>query len=49
MTGRVVQRQPALAVPSPTRELDLSSLATGIYLLRLDSKDGVLVRQSTIK
>ncbi len=49
LTGRVVRQQPALAVPSPTRELDLSSLRAGIYLLRLDSKDGALVRQLTIK
>lgn len=49
MTGRIVLRQPALSVPNSTRELDLSSLRAGIYLLRLDSKDGTIVRQLTIK
>lgn len=49
MMGRVVAHQPALTVPSPTRELDLSTLATGIYLLRLDTKDGTIVRQLSIK
>ena len=49
LTGRVVAQQPALAVPSPTRELDLSNLSTGIYLLRVDSKQGALVRQLVVK
>ncbi len=49
LTGRVVAQQPALAVPSPTRELDLSNLSTGIYLLRLDSKQGTIVRQLVVK
>jgi hypothetical protein len=49
LTGRVVRRQPALPVPSPSRELDLNGLRAGIYLLRVDSKDGALVRQLTIK
>ena len=49
MLGRVVAQQPALAVPSPTRELDLSSLPAGIYLLRIDSKQGLLVRQLAVK
>jgi hypothetical protein len=49
MMGRTVAQQPALAAPSPTRELDLSHLTTGIYLLRLDTKQGVVVRQLTIK
>jgi hypothetical protein len=49
MMGRTVAQQPALAVPSPTRELDLSSLTTGLYLLRLDTKQGTVVRQLTIK
>jgi hypothetical protein len=49
MMGRTVMQQPALAVPSPTRELDLSTLSTGIYLLRLDTKQGMVVRQLTIK
>jgi len=49
MTGRVVRQQPALTVPTTQRELNLSGLRAGIYLLRLDSKDGTLVRQLTIK
>lgn len=47
--GRLVVVQPAQAVPSGHRELDLSSLSTGIYLLRLDAKQGVIVRQLTVK
>ena len=49
VTGRVVAKQAALAVPSPTRELDLSNLTAGIYMLRLDTKQGVVVRQLSIK
>jgi hypothetical protein len=49
LTGRVVAQQPALAVPSPVRDIDLSSLSTGIYLLRVDSKQGALVRQLVVK
>ena len=49
LTGRVVLEQPALAVPTPTRELDLSSLRTGIYVLRLDSKEGLLTRQLVVQ
>lgn len=49
MTGRVVRQQPALPVPSSSRELDLNGLRAGIYLLRVDSKDGALVRPLTIK
>jgi len=47
--GRSVARQPAQAAPSGPRELDLSSLSTGIYLLRLDSRQGTIVRQLTVK
>lgn len=47
--GREVLRQPAQAVPTPERALDLSSLALGIYLLRLDSKQGTIVRQLVVK
>lgn len=49
VTGRVVVRQPAQAVPTPERTLDLSGLSTGIYLLRLDSKHGALLRQLVVK
>jgi hypothetical protein len=49
VTGRVVARQPGLAVPSPTRDVDLSSLMAGIYMLRVDSKQGILVRQLVVK
>jgi hypothetical protein len=49
MTGRAVLRQPALATPASGRELDLSSLPIGIYTLRLDSKQGALVRQLVVK
>jgi hypothetical protein len=49
MLGRVVAKQPALAVPSPTRDVDLSGLMAGIYLLRVDSKQGILVRQLIVK
>lgn len=49
LTGRVVAQQPALAVPSPFRDIDLSALSTGIYLLRVDSKQGALVRQLVVK
>ena len=49
LTGRLVAQQPALAVPTPTRDLDLSRLATGVYLLRLDSKQGTLVRQLVVQ
>lgn len=47
--GRSVARQPAQAAPSGPRELDLSGLSTGIYLLRLDSRQGTIVRQLTVK
>lgn len=47
--GRIVAQQPAQAAPSGQRELDLSSLSTGIYLLRLDAKQGTIVRQLTVK
>lgn len=49
LTGRVVAQQPALAVPSPSRDIDLSGLSAGIYLLRVDSKQGALVRQLVVK
>ncbi|MDJ0366358.1 T9SS type A sorting domain-containing protein [Hymenobacter sp. H14-R3] len=49
LTGRVVAQQPALAVPSPVRDIDLSNLATGVYLLRVDSRQGALVRQLVVK
>jgi hypothetical protein len=49
LMGRVVAQQPALAVPSPIRDIDLSTLSTGIYLLRIDSKQGALVRQLVVK
>jgi hypothetical protein len=49
MMGRTVAQQPALAAPSPTRDLNLSNLPTGLYLLRLDTKQGTVVRQLTIK
>lgn len=47
--GRTVVQQAAQAMPNGQRELDLSSLSTGIYLLRLDSKQGTIVRQLTVK
>jgi hypothetical protein len=47
--GRSVARQAAQAAPSGPRELDLSGLSTGIYLLRLDSRQGTIVRQLTVK
>ncbi|QKG54550.1 T9SS type A sorting domain-containing protein [Hymenobacter sp. BRD67] len=47
--GREVLRQTPQAVPTGTRELDLSNLPLGIYLLRLDSKQGALVRQLVVK
>ena len=49
LTGRVVLAQPALVMLSPTRELDLSSLRTGIYVLRIDSKEGLLTRQLVVQ
>lgn len=49
LLGRVVAQQPALATPSPTRELDLTGLHAGIYILRLDSKQGTLTRQLVVK
>ncbi|MEJ7663136.1 MAG: T9SS type A sorting domain-containing protein [Hymenobacter sp.] len=47
--GREVLRQPAQAAPTPQRTLDLGHLALGIYLLRLDSKQGVITRQLVVK
>jgi len=47
--GRLVQRQPAQAVPSASRALDLSGLPLGIYTLRLDTRQGSLVRQLVVK
>ena len=47
--GREVLRQPAQAAPTPERTLDLSHLALGIYMLRLDSKQGVITRQLVVK
>ncbi|MGI4763294.1 MAG: T9SS type A sorting domain-containing protein [Janthinobacterium lividum] len=49
LTGRVVARQPALSPASPTRDIDLSNLQTGLYVLRLDSPQGVLTRQLVVK
>jgi len=51
VTGRAVLRQPALATPANgyRRELDLSSFPMGIYTLRLDSKQGTLVRQLVVQ
>ncbi len=49
LMSRNVAQPPALALPSHTRELDLSNLTTGIYLLRLDTKQGTVTRQLTIK
>ena len=49
MLGREVVRQPAQLVPTATRELDLSGMPVGIYTLRLDSKQGALVRQLVVK
>ncbi|RZK17230.1 MAG: T9SS type A sorting domain-containing protein [Hymenobacter sp.] len=37
------------SIPAPTRDLDLSTLPTGIYLLRPDTKAGTTVRQLSIK
>ena len=47
--GRIVVRQPAQPVATSERTLDLSSLPLGIYLLRLDSKQGAIVRQLVVK
>jgi hypothetical protein len=47
--GRTVVRQPAQPVATTERTLDLSSLPLGIYLLRLDSKQGTIVRQLVVK
>ena len=47
--GREVLRQPAQAAPTAERTLDLSNLALGIYLLRLDSKQGMITRQLVVK
>jgi hypothetical protein len=49
VTGRLVQRQPAQAVPGTGRPLDLSSLPLGIYTLRLDTKQGSIVRQLVVR
>jgi hypothetical protein len=49
VTGRTVVRQPAQAVPTGQRDLDLSALPLGIYTLRLDSKEGILTRQLVVK
>jgi len=47
--GRVVVRQAAQATPTGERALDLSGLQPGLYLLRLDSKQGTLVRQLVVQ
>ncbi|MVN78310.1 T9SS type A sorting domain-containing protein [Hymenobacter sp. HMF4947] len=49
VTGREVLRQAAQATPTAERVLDLSTLPLGIYTLRLDSKQGALVRQLVVK
>jgi hypothetical protein len=49
VAGRTVVRQPAQPIPSGQRDLDLSALPVGIYMLRLDSKQGMLVRQLVVK
>jgi hypothetical protein len=49
VTGRLVQQQPAQAVPGASRTLDLSGLPLGIYTLRLDTKQGSLVRQLVVR
>jgi hypothetical protein len=47
--GRIVAQQAAQPAPSGQRELDLSALSAGVYLLRLDAKQGAIVRQLTVK
>ena len=47
--GRLVQRHPAQAVPGASRALDLSGLPLGIYTLRLDTRQGSLVRQLVVR
>jgi len=47
--GRVVVRQAAQAAPTGERTLDLSGLQPGLYLLRLDAKQGTLVRQLVVQ
>ncbi|MGI4874984.1 MAG: T9SS type A sorting domain-containing protein [Janthinobacterium lividum] len=47
--GRTVVHQSAQTLPSGERELDLSALPVGTYLLRLDSEQGIIVRQITIQ
>jgi hypothetical protein len=49
VTGRLVQRQPAQAMPGAGRTLDLSGLPLGIYTLRLDTKQGSITRQLVVK
>ena len=49
VTGRAVVQQPAQTAPTGRRDLDLSALPVGIYVLRLDSKQGVLTRQLVVK
>jgi hypothetical protein len=49
VTGRTVAQQPAQAVPTGQRDLDLSALPVGVYVLRLDSKQGTLTRQLVVK
>lgn len=47
--GRLVAQQVAQAAPNGQRELDLSALRAGVYLLRLEAKQGTIVRQLTVK
>jgi hypothetical protein len=47
--GRIVAQQAAQAAPGGQREIDLSALHAGVYLLRLEAKQGTIVRQLTVK
>lgn len=49
LAGRAVLRQAAQSSPSGSRELDLSSLSAGLYLLRLDTRQGTVMRQLTVQ
>lgn len=49
LAGRTVLQQAAQSSPAGRRELDLSDLRAGLYLLRLDTKQGAIVRPLTVK
>jgi len=48
-TGRVVRREAALMTSAPTRALDLSGLAAGLYTLQLVADQGLVTKKLVVE